>query len=112
MMTTETASAGPVPAAVGRRIVHLRRLALFGSLVAILVACCPVPAGTATDTSFAAELQIMTEEGAFALTDDGHRVHLTFAEPHPGQEFAIGQRVYVEGFLIGEDVQVRRMILI
>lgn len=101
-----------VPADGGRRTAHPRRLVLLASLAAMLVACCPVPAGTATDTSFAAELRTMTEGGAIVLTDDGHRVHLTFDGLHPGQEFAIGQRIYVEGFLIGDDVQVRRMIRI
>lgn len=88
------------------------RLGLFASLTAILLACCPVPAGSATDTAFAAELQTVSDGEAVALTDDGRRVHLTFDGFHPGQEFAVGQRVYVEGLLTGRDVQVRRIIRI
>lgn len=94
----------------GSGALDLRRLAMCGPLVAILLACCPVPTGTGADTAFAAELQTMTDGGAFALTEDGRRVHLTFAASRPEQQFAAGQRVYVEGLLTGKDVRVRRMI--
>lgn len=78
----------------------------------ILLACCPVPTGTASDTSFAAELVALGANGAIAVLDSGRRVRLDIPAGLTHERLSVGQRVYVEGILAGGAVAVRRIALI
>jgi hypothetical protein len=81
-------------------------------LAASLLACCPVPSGQSVETSFAAVLASVAPGEASALLDSGRRVLLLYGENQPSERLAAGQRVYVEGLLAGQVVQVSRITVI
>lgn len=85
---------------------------LLALLSVVLMACCPVPAGTGSDTAFAADLIALTENGATAVLDSGRQLRLTYLAGVPREPLSVGQRVYVEGVLTGEAVAVSRIVVV
>jgi hypothetical protein len=81
------------------------RLSPLAALAAVLLACCPVPAGQGVPTSFAAQVVTASEGRVIARLEDGTQVALVFRDG-PAEGIAVGQRVHVEGSLSGYQVLV------